>query len=108
MSTRELVEIMTGVTPPKEWRIEGREILDDAHNPRSLAIFKATGEAEFAVRAAQNFEPLVDALMDIEAAGRPHGTDRLGNACECPQCEAWDSAKAALNNALKPTHDKQT
>lgn len=105
MNTKKLVEIMTGVTPPKEWRgnpvgFKSGYIVDEHDN--IVAQLLSREDTAFIVRAAQNFEPLVDALMDIEAAGRPHGTDRLGNACECPQCEAWDSAKAALNNALKP------
>lgn len=34
---------------------------------------------------------MVDALERVEAAQRPHS-----NACECEQCEAWDSVKRLL------------
>lgn len=35
-------------------------------------------------------------LHAFEAAQRPHGSDRFGNACECDQCQAWDQIESAL------------
>lgn len=84
--TTELVEIMTGVTPPKEWRFSQplpasredhgwRIIAQCIGGGRAFDILgpksEMTGDngkwdaelnSAFIVRAAQNFEPLVQAL----------------------------------------------
>lgn len=42
-------------------------------------------------------EEMREALETLEAAGRPHGRDHAGNACECENCESWDACIKALS-----------
>lgn len=42
---------------------------------------------------------LLDAALDVEAAGRPHSKD-----CECEQCEAWDKLVRAISKAEGQAH----
>lgn len=44
-------------------------------------------------------EEMREALEKLEAAGRPHGRDHAGNACECENCESWDACIKSLSTS---------
>lgn len=44
-------------------------------------------------------------LHDFEAAQRPHGSDRFGNACECEHCQVWDQLDEALTDINEVLND---
>src|SRR2546423_15687118 len=101
---------MTGVTPPEKWQLDpewGKEQIVDRkgvlvcdcaiiHRNRQQNINQAN--AAFIVRAAQNFEPLVQALEELLACVVPNGDDTHRSTATN---RAMSKAHAALNNALK-------
>lgn len=54
---------------------------------------------------SEDAKKLLATLLALFEAGRPHGTNHRGDACECESCENWDKAGNMHKDSFKELED---